>query len=75
MQWGCVGGCHCIGYDGEGSGLEMWFCAGRSIGRSFAMGGVGVRGMLVFQLSLLARCIDSLMSQNNMLTYDVWLRM
>ena len=33
------------------------------------MGGGGVRGMLVIELSLLARFVDSLVSQKSMLTY------
>ena len=52
----------------EWSGLGLLFCAGRSIGRSFAMGGGGVRGMLVIELSLLALCVDILMRQESMLT-------
>jgi hypothetical protein len=51
------------------------FYAGRSIGRSFAVVGGGVRGMLVVELSLSVCFVDSLMSQESMLTFVVSPRM
>ncbi len=60
--------CHSVGCGGEQSRLGACFCVGRSIERSFAMVGGGVRGMLVIELSFLVYRVDSLMSQESMLT-------
>ena len=72
---GLCRGCRTIGCGMEGFGLTVWFCAGRSIERSFAMSCGGGREVSVFELSSLARCVNCLMSQESMLTYVVWPRM
>ncbi len=63
--------CHSIGYGGEWSRLGVFFVVGRSIWRSFAMVGDGVRGMLVIEFYLVLCCVDSLTSQESMLPFVV----
>jgi hypothetical protein len=64
---GLCRGCHCIGCGGERSRSGVCFCVGRSIWRSFAMVGCGVRWVLVVELSYLGCSVDSQMSQESML--------
>ena len=70
-QWGCVEGAIVLVAVEKGLGWGCDFCVRQSIGRSFAMAGGGMRGMLVIELSILVCCIDSLTSQESMLTSGV----
>ncbi len=68
-------GCHSIGCGGEQHGSGVCLCVGRSIWRSFAIVGCGVRGVLVVELPSLGCCVASRMSRESMLTSVVWPRM
>ena len=64
---GLCRGCHSIVCGREESGLRVWFCTCRIIGRSFTLSGCGVCDALVFELSSLALCVACLVSQESML--------